>query len=146
MTTIYDEGTELWLELRKAWVTFLKADPDVRALVSAVRIYGEQPSDALPDWPFIRIGPMLSTDAFAAYGMTGMGYRLTTHVFSAGPFTDHCSQTMRAISDAGKTFFMPTADLVDFQLASATMIPDAGDTPGRWHGILQHDAIPVLKD
>ena len=131
------------IEVRKAVLAHLRADITVTALVPAVRIYGEQPAAAVPDWPFIRYGYPIAAP-WEATCYDGSEHRATIHAFARGPSTDAVGLiTKRIIASMGN--FQPALfqDLGRGWIGS-TILPD-GDEAEDFHAVIEFEIIAAER-
>lgn len=132
-----------WLAIRKSWVRHLKDYDPLTAIISADRIYGEQADiEGEPKWPFIRLGPKISSP-WSATGLVGSVARLSTHSFHSGPFTDEAERAAAEVLKASNTFSLATLEIVDLQWVASNTIPDPGKV-GAWHSIVDIDVTAAL--
>ena len=99
-------ATDLSLDVRRAIISHLRGYAPLVALVSAQRIYGEQPP-ADPDWPFIRYGYAL-IEPYDAQGYEGSAQAITIHAFANGPYTDAVQRIAAQVVEAMKSWEPPT--------------------------------------
>jgi hypothetical protein len=132
-----------WLAIRKAWVVHLKGFAPLTGIVSAGSIYGEQADiNGEPQWPFIRLGPKISSP-WTATGLAGSVARLSTHSYHSGPFTDEAERTAAAVIEAMNTFSISTLEIIDMQWVASNTLPD-GAKAGAWHSIVDIDLTAAL--
>ena len=126
------------LEVRKQIVAHLIATPALTALVSAARIYGEQPP-ADPDWPFIRYGLGIAGPYEATGPLEGSTHRVTLHAFSHGPYTDAIHAIARQVV-AAMYAFQPVQSLLDMQWAGTQILRDT-DEANAYHAVIEFDLV-----
>lgn len=93
-------STDLTLNVRRAVVAHLHSYAPLTALVSAARIYGEQPP-ANPQWPFITYSS--TTLPYEAVCGSGSQITVSVHVFCNGPYTDAVLQASAQVVEAMRT-------------------------------------------
>jgi hypothetical protein len=130
--------TDYSLELRKQVVAHLIATPALTALVSASRIYGEQPP-ADPVWPFIRYGLAVSGPYEATGPLSGSAHRVTIHAFAHGPYTDAVLNIAKQIVAAMYTF-QPVQSLIDMQWVGTQVFRDTDEADG-YHAAVEFDVV-----
>lgn len=131
--------TDLSLEVRRAVVSHLKGWPALTALVSASRIYGEQP-DADPTWPFIRYGYAIVAP-YEAQGWDGSEQAVTIHAFANGPYTDAVHRIAKAIVEAMTALDAPAnTGIVACEWTGTVVITDGPDpSSNKYHAIINFD-------
>lgn len=130
--------TDYSLEVRKQVVAHLKGYAPLTDLVSAARIYGEQPP-ADPDWPFIRYGLGIAGPYEATGPLEGSTHRVTLHAFSHGPYTDAIHAIARQVVAAMYTF-QPVQSLLDMQWAGTQILRDT-DEANAYHAVIEFDLV-----
>lgn len=130
--------TDYSLEVRKQVVAHLKGYAPLTDLVSAGRIYGEQPP-ADPDWPFIRYGLGIAGPYEATGPLEGSTHRVTLHAFSHGPYTDAIHAIARQVVAAMYTF-QPVQSLLDMQWAGTQILRDT-DEANAYHAVIEFDLV-----
>lgn len=122
------------LALREAIVAYLRAAPQVAAIVDA-RVYGEQPP-AVPEWPFIRYG-LPTMEAYEASGWAGATHDVVLHCFAKGPGMDAVGVLNKAVVDVldGVDVAPAGTMAVQFEWQSTQVIRDT-DEAGAYHGIV----------
>ncbi len=126
------------LALREAVVTKLRT---VSALTTITeRIYGEQPSDTLPERPFTRYGVDLITPIASACG-DGADVEFPIHSFSTAKYTDQVRQMNAAVATGldGLVLTLEGGMRATLVWLGSTVNRDAGD-PTAWHGIARFRA------
>lgn len=131
-------GTDLSLEIRKSVVAHLRADEPLTALVPDNSIYGEFPAQAVPEWPFIRIGYQIATPYEENCG-SGSQNRLTIHAFAKGPSTDAISQIAKRIVAAMDYWEPAIFDDRGNGWLGTQILPDA--EPDKLHAVIEFDVI-----
>jgi len=126
------------LELRKQVVAHLRAWPTLTALVSASRIYGEQPP-ADPTWPFIRYGLAVSGPYEATGPLEGSTHRVTLHAFVHGPYTDDCHRVATEIVAAMQGLTLMQS-LIDMQWVGTQVFRDTDEADG-YHAAVDFDVV-----
>ena len=130
--------TDYSLELRKQVVAHLIATPALTALVSAARIYGEQPP-ADPVWPFIRYGLAVSGPYEATGPLDGSTHRVTLHAFSHGPYTDAVHAIAKQIVAAMGALVL-VQSLIDMQWVGTQVFRDTDEADG-YHAAVDFDVV-----
>lgn len=98
--------TDYSLEVRQSIVAHLAGYAPLTSLVSAARIYGEEPPTD-PVWPFIRYGLDLN-GPFEATGWDGSKHDVTIHAFARGPYADAGQKIAKQVVEAMKTWSGPS--------------------------------------
>lgn len=131
------------LDVRKAVVAHLRADPQLTALVPSARVYGEQPAEAVPDWPFIRYGYPIATP-WEATCYDGSENRVTIHAFASGPGTDAVATIAKRVVAAMSSF--EPALFQDFGRGwiGTTILPD-GEEPEKLHAVIEFEIIAAER-
>ena len=124
--------TDRSLDVRRAVVAHLRGYAPLVALVSAGRIYGEQPP-ADPDWPFIRYGYAI-VEPYDAQGYDGSAQAITIHVFANGPYTDNIHRIAGQVTEAMKSW-EPPADTgtVACEWTGTNILTE---DPGKFHAVI----------
>lgn len=120
------------LALREAVVTKLRTVDALTAITE--RIYGEQPSDTLPERPFSRYGVDQISPLPSACG-DGAEIEFPVHSFSTKKYTDQV-RTMNAAIAAGLDGLVLTlegGERATIVWRGSTVQRDAAD-PTAWHG------------
>lgn len=129
------------LPLREAIVTLLRADAPLVALVPTARVYGEQPSDDLPERPFVRFGED-DTLPNRTSCWDGASTDFPVHSFSKAKYTDEVRQMNAAIGTAldGKVIELDGGLKARLRWLGSQVMRDGAD-PRAWHGINRFQAI-----
>lgn len=128
--------TDNTLAVRQAVVAHLKAAPSLTALISASRIYGEQPP-ADPDWPFIRYG-LAVTLPYEAQGWSGSEHAIDIHAFANGPYTDAVLAIAKQVQRAMDTLAAPgDTGIVALEWTGMNVVRDSPPTQAaKYHAII----------
>lgn len=134
------------LPLREAVVTKLKTVSALIAITTAAKVYGEQPSDTLPERPFCRYGDDLVTPLPSSCG-NGAEVEFPIHSFSTKKYTDQVRQMNAIIADAlggaepdhSLALTLEGGETATLVWLGSTVTRDAGD-PTAWHGIARFRA------
>lgn len=133
-----DQPIDFSLPVRQAVVAHLKSYAPLTALVSAARIWGEQPKGD-PEWPFIKLGFQISTP-WMATRLSGSGHMFSIDAFVRGPFTDDAYKVAAAIVAGMQTLTIPTLDLRDLQWTGTTPLRE-GDEANDYHMVIGYSLI-----
>lgn len=123
--------------LRKAILTYLKANAGVSALV-ADRIYPMK-APAGVKWPFIRYGAPLAR-GFEATGYDGSEHRITLHCFAHGE-TD-TALLCAAVQEALKNNELPLEPrkLISMRWITTQILVDDADND-QFHGLMKYEVM-----
>ncbi len=130
------------LTVRQAIVARLRADAALTALVSAVRICGEEvPANLV--WPFIRYGMPSETRYEQSCG-EGADQSIDLHVFARGPGMDACTAICAAVRDAlaGDVLAVDPLGLIAIDYIGGRVLVDGGEA-GAYHGVLQYEITTI---
>jgi hypothetical protein len=133
------------LALREAVVTKLR-ETDALTDIAGDRVYGEQPTDTLPERPFCRYGVDQVTPLPSACG-NGAEVEFPIHSFSTKKFTDEVKRMNDIISGAiggdepGQSLVLALEGGAKATIVwlGSTVQRDAGDATA-WHGIARFRA------
>jgi hypothetical protein len=135
--------TDLSLDIRKAVVAHMRADAALISLVPSNRIYGEQPTAAVPDWPFIRYGYPIAVP-WEATCYDGSQNRATIHVFADGPGTDSVARIAKAVVASMANFQPALFEDVGSGWLGTNILPD-GEEPDKLHAVVEFEIIAAVR-
>lgn len=130
---------DLTLPLKRAVVDHVAADAGVLGLVPYESIYGQTPP-AKPSWPFIRLGPIITTP-FEAQCWSGITARIMWHAFAETTedyaAEDYVLQISAAISNAMGLFKPTGIGVVSNRFVQVYSVQD-GPEADKWHSISEY--------
>lgn len=133
---------DLSLDIRKSIVAHLRADSGVTNLVPEARIFGEQPTVAVPDWPFIRFGMPIAAP-WEATCYDGSQNRTTIHVFAKGPGTDDVARIAAAVVRSMATWIPALFEDAGDGWLGTQILED--EEPAKLHAVIQFDIIAAVR-
>lgn len=131
------------LDIRLSIVAHLRGDSTVTDLVPEERIYGEQPKDAVPAWPFIRFGMPIAAP-WEATCYDGSQNRTTIHGFAKGPGTDAIARIMAVVVASMDRWEPATFENLGDGWLGTNILVEEGE-PNKLHGIAEFDVIAARR-
>lgn len=132
------------LDVRKAVLAHLRLDAALTALVPSARIYGEQATESVPEWPFIRLGYPIAAP-WEATRMDGSENRVTVHAFASGPGTDAAAAIAKRVVARMSSFEPAFFQDVGRGWIGTTILPE-GDEPEKLHAVIEFEVIAVERN
>jgi hypothetical protein len=122
------------LDLREAVVTRLRATSALTAITTADKVFGEQPTDPLPERPFTRYGVDDITPREDGC-WSGATVEFPIHSFSQKKFTDEIRQMNAAVASALHDAVLDLGGGMKSTITwlGSTVRRDAADVKA-WHG------------
>lgn len=131
-------GKDHSLDLRRALVTRLKADALIASQVGA-RVYGPD-SPATPDWPFVRVGSIIS-GPYEASCLGGMDATFAVNGFAiTEQSTLVLNEFIRSALDAQAFDVGDSAHIVSLDWTDSQIVRDTAEAD-KWHGIVQFQTV-----
>jgi hypothetical protein len=139
-----DRPIDFSLPVRKGVVAHLRGYAPLTDLVSSARIWGEQPKDTPPEWPFIKMGFQIATPWFATR-LSGSGNAFSIDAYVRGPYTDDVYKVAAAIVAGMQTLKLPTLDLRDLQW-TGTQVGRDTEEANDYHAVIGYTLIATQTE